>query len=113
VTFNFLLYFRLSTSRFLLRTASFHAGCLHPKRGISVCAIDSRFSLARTEDAEGAEVIVILTSDFTLSTSSYGISQRVFLVMVPSGQVVLFHTTPARLAPVRLAPARFAPERSA
>ena len=73
VTFNFLLYFRLSTSRFLLRTASFHAGCWHPKRGISVCAIDSRFSLARTADAEGAEVIVTFNFllYFTLPTSRF------------------------------------------
>jgi len=59
VTSDFRLHFLLPTSRFLLRIASFHAGCLHPKRGISVCAIDSRFSLARTADAEGAEVIYL------------------------------------------------------
>jgi len=49
---------------------SFHAGCWHPERGISVCAIDSRFSLARPEGAE-AIVTSYFTSYFRLHASYF------------------------------------------
>ncbi len=60
-----------------------------------------------------------LSNSFPLPTSNlshspaYGILHGASVVTVPSGQVVLFHTTPVRLAPVRSMLVRSASVRSA
>ena len=87
---HFQRYFTLPTSRFLLCIASFHAGCWHPERGISVvcqqmnvCQCKMRF-ISRG-DAEGAEVTPPCDSP------TYRILHGSPVETVPSGQVVLIH----------------------